>query len=312
MPDTTASLVRFLPQQASMVAALGRTAFLAVKQKVRPVRGTPSLPGPLLSDRVPPRDPRLVRAFLAHVGSAPGTWTKDGAEALPPTLFPQWTFPLLQRALEGLPYPPSELLNGGCKLVVNRPMPMGEAIDVEVQLAAIDDDGRRAIMTETLVVGTATAPRALEIEFYPIVKLRGSAPKDGGAKPAGRDKPRVPADAKEIGRWALGPRAGLEFALLTGDFNPIHWVPPAAKAMGFKSTILHGFASMSRAVEALIQSEAGGDGARLREVAVRFVKPLVLPRTVSAFVAPAGEEHGLWVGDGPGEEAYMTGTYLID
>lgn len=310
MPDTTASLVRFLPHQASMVAALGRTAFLAVKQKLKPVRGTPSLPGPLLSDRVPPRDARLVQAFLAHIGSRPGTWTANGAEGLPPTLFPQWTFPLLQRALEALPYPPSELLNGGCKLVVNRPLPLGEAIDVEVQLTDIDDDGRRAIMTESLVVGTATAPRALEIEFYPIVKLRGGA-KGGSKDGASREKPRVPADAREIGRWDLGPRAGLEFALLTGDFNPIHWIPPAAKAMGFKSTILHGFASMSRAVEALIQSEASGDGTRLREVAVRFVKPLVLPRTVRAFVGPAGAESGLWIGEEAGQEAYMTGTYRL-
>lgn len=284
----------FVRHQLPMLNAIGRSAFGAVRQRLRPVRGTPPLPGPVLSERVPPRDPALVEAFLAHIGSRPGTWQG----ALPPHFFPQWAFALLSRGLEGLPYPPLRMLNGGCRMVINRPMPMGEAIDVEVQLTEIHDDGRLAVMTERLVTGTATAPEALEVEFHPVAR-QGSGKKSD--KSGTRDKPTVPAGAREIARWALGPRAGLEFALLTGDFNPIHWIAPAARAAGFKSTILHGFASMCRVIEALVD----GDGARLGELEVRFTRPLVLPAEVGAFVV--GD--AVYVGERPGAEPYMTGRF---
>ncbi len=289
--------ISFVRHQLPMIAAIGKSAAGALRQRIQPVRNTPELPGPLLSERLPPRDPRLVEAFLAHLGSRPGTW--DGA--LPPHFFPQWAFALLSRGLDGLPYSPLSMLNGGCHLVVNRAMPMGEAIDVEVQLTQIKDDGRLAVMTERCVTGTATAPAALEIEFHPVARLGGKSRGKGDAKP--KDKPVVPGGATEIGRWSLGPRAGLDFALLTGDFNPIHWIPAAARAAGFKSTILHGFSSMCRAVEALVD----GDGARLGELDVRFVKPLVLPAEVGAFV----DGDAIFVAERPGAEPYMTGHFAL-
>jgi len=286
----------FVRHQLPMLNAIGRTAAAAVRHRVQPPRGTPPLPGPLLTARVPPRDPILVDAFLEHVGSPAGTW--DGA--LPPHFFPQWVFPLLSRALEGLPYPPLGMLNGGCRLVINKPLPMGEALDIEVQLTDIVDDGRLAIITERCVTGTTSAPNALEIEFHPIARLASKGRSKASEAPK-KDKPIVPLGAREIGHWKLSARAGLEFALLTGDFNPIHWIPAAARAAGFKSTILHGFASMTRVVEALVQ----GDGARLGELDVRFVKPLVLPAEVGAYV----EGDAVYVGERPGAEANMTGHF---
>lgn len=286
----------FVRHQLPMLNAIGRSALGALRQRLQPPRGTPPLPGPVLSERLPPRDPALVEAFLAHIGSLPGTWQG----ALPPHLFPQWGFALLSRGLEGLPYPPLRMLNGGCRMIVNRAMPMNEAIDVEVQLTDIRDDGRLAVLTERLVTGTATAPAALEVEFHPVARL-GSGSGNKSDKAGAKERPTVPADAREIGRWSFGPRAGLDFALLTGDFNPIHWIPPAARAAGFKSTILHGFASMCRVVEALVD----GDGARLGELEVRFVKPLVLPAEVGAFV----QGDAVFIGERPGAEAYMTGRF---
>lgn len=287
----------FVRHQLPMLTAIGRTAAAAFRQRMKAQRGTPPLPGPLLTGRVPPRDPALVDAFLAHVGSRPGTW--DGA--LPPHFFPQWVFPLLSRALEGLPYPPLQMLNGGCHLIINRPLPMGEALDIEVQLTDISDDGRLAVMTERCVTGTATAPNALEIEFHPVARIAQKGGSKKSSEGPRKDKPTVPMGAREIGRWSLTARSGFEFALLTGDFNPIHWIPVAARAAGFKSTILHGFASMTRVVEALVE----GDGARLGELEVRFVKPLVLPAEVGAYVV--GD--AVYVGERPGAEANMTGRF---
>ena len=38
---------------------------------------------------------------------------------------------------------------------------------------------------------------------------------------------------KTMGEWSATADDGFKFALLTGDFNPIHWVGPLAKLSSF-------------------------------------------------------------------------------
>jgi hypothetical protein len=289
----------FVRHQLPLIAGFGRLAVLAVGRRVLPraSNGAFALPGPQLSQRVPPRAPQLIEGFLAHLGSPVGTW--DGV--LPPHLFPQWTFPLVSRAIEPLPYSPLRLLNGGCRLTVNRPLPPDEAIDVTAQLTGVEDDGRLALLTVQVTTGTATAPNALEIEFRPLVRVGRRKGSDDGERREKKARPCVPADAREIGRWSLGWRDSFDFALVTGDFNPIHWVPPVARAAGFRSTLAHGFATMCRSIEALV----AGDGARLGEIEVRWTKPLTLPAAIAAFVQ--GDQ--AFIGERPGGEAFMTGRF---
>ena len=117
----------------------------------------------------------------------------------------------------------------------------------------------------------------------------------------------APDWAETIARRRLGARAGLEYAFLAGDFNPIHWLGPYAKAFGFPSTILHGFATMALAFEALVTSKAGGDPWAMAWIEARFTRPLTLPRRIETY-ANQGE---LWVADAPGEPAYLTGSYEL-
>ena len=101
-------------------------------------------------------------------------------------------------------------------------------------------------------------------------------------------------------------RAGLDFALLTGDFNPIHWISPYAKMAGFKNTILHGFASMALSWEAIVRERLDGDVTRMKAMDVRFVRPQILPGEVSICI---GDDGSVGLGAGPGERATMLGTY---
>jgi len=305
--------LKFIRHQLPVIAAIGRTAGQAIRQgvgkRVKAKTAPLELPGPELTSTVPPRDPELVRAFVRHLGGDPSAYRG----VLPPHLFPQWTFPVLTKTLDNIPYPVMSLLNGGCHLRVNAPLPANEPLVTRARLVDIDDDGRRAILHQEVVTGTTSSPSALTIDFHPIIKLGGGKKGGGGDKPAGggeaKAKPTVPIDAREIGRWRMPVRAGLDFALLTGDFNPVHWVAPAAKALGFKNVILHGFAEMGLAVEALVRVLWAGDAARLRELDVRFVQPLVLPREIGAYVR-TGDTDEVWVGDAPGGPAYMTGTFV--
>jgi len=294
---------RHLLRQGPVLGALGKAAVTAIRYQIHAGKHeaagpAPAIPGPELRERVPARDPRLIRDYIRHVGGSPGSYKG----VVPPHLFPQWAFPILARTLDGLSYDVSRMLNAGCKMEVLRPLPAGEPLEFRAHLEEVDDDGRRAIMTQHLVTGTATAPDALRCEVHPIIPLGGG----GGGKKKKKDKPRVPVDAREIDRWRLSTKVGGTYASLTGDVNPIHWSLSYARMSGFRSVILHGFSGMARTVESLNKGLWSGRADRLESAEFRLVRPVVLPARVGVYVDDRG---GVWAGDAPGGPAYVTGTY---
>ena len=304
--------LRHVVTQVPVIAALGRVAFEGLRGP-RP-GAKAEVPGPWLEAELAPRPEALVRAYVRHVGGDPG-WYRG---ALPAHLFPQWGFPLAARALADLPYPLVKVMNAGCRIEQHGRLPAGERLQVRARIEAIDDDGRRAIITQRIVTGTKSAPDAIVADlraFVPLAKRNGNGNGHGKAhgdgaepKPAGERKarPTVPADAHELAFFRLGSDAGLDFAKLTGDFNPIHWVTPYARAAGFRSVILHGFATLARALEGLNRARFAGNPLELATVDARFTRPLVLPAKVGVYATTDG---GLWVGDAPAGGAYLEGRF---
>ncbi|HJL18370.1 MAG TPA: MaoC/PaaZ C-terminal domain-containing protein [Sandaracinaceae bacterium LLY-WYZ-13_1] len=300
---------KFVLEQGPALKGMGETALGALKQRLGMApapAGEPCVPGPEVRATYPPPSPALVRAYVKHVGGDPGSYKRR----VPAHLFPQWGFGLTGKTLEGLPYPMLAAMNGGCKLVQNGPLPLNEPLEVSARLESIDDDGRRAILEQRIVTSTRSAPEAVVAHLYIFVPL-GSKKKDGADGKAEKakkkkDKPRVPAEARELAYWRLRADAGLDFAKLTGDFNPVHWVPAYARAFGFRNTILHGFGTMARAIEGMNRALFVGDVDALKEIHVRFTRPLVLPARVGLYV----HDHEVFVGDAPGGPAYLTGTFV--
>jgi acyl dehydratase len=309
------------------MAAVGRTAIAALKQRLGGGVGTPgafAVPGPALTAEVPPPSPALVRDYLRSVGGDPAAYRSR----IPAHLFPQWTFPLVARTLDGLPYPLLRVVNGGCRLTMNAPLPAGEALAVRAQLVGVEDKGRHVVLHQRVATGPAARPDALVADIYAIVPTGAAADgahhKNGangangvsngsngvhagnGANGAKKDVALVPPGARELGFWRLPADAGLSFALLTGDINPVHWLRPYAQAFGFRSSILHGFATLARAVEGLQRALFAGAVDRLTEIDVRFARPLPLPARVGLYVAGGG---AVFVGDAPGGFAYLTGKF---
>ncbi len=294
--------LRHVVHQGPVLAAIGRAGLSALRQRL-PIGRAPAavVPGPTLTATLPPRDPALVRDYIRWTGGDPAAYKGR----LPPHLFPQWGFPLQGRTLAGIPYPLTRVLNGGCKLTIHADLPADRPLDLEARLESIDDDGRRAVLRQRLVTRIDGVDR-LTAEFFAIVPLGGG---DKGAKGAKRKakKPAtlVPRIAREIGWWRLDDQAGLTFACLTGDFNPVHWVPAYARAAGFRHTILHGFATLARTLESMNRVLWAGDTRRVGSIDVRFTKPLVLPARVGCYVH--GDE--VFVGDAPGAPAYLAGRF---
>jgi len=283
-------------RQGPVIGTLLRTAASAAVGTGTGGGGVPmSMPGSTLEQTIQPRNARLVSDYIRHVGGE-GSWYKG---VLPPHLFPQWGFPLLAETLRGLPYNMSRVLNGGCRIEMLHPLPMGEPLMLKAGLEDVDDNGNRLIFKQKLVTGTVEQPDSLLSYVNAILPLKGS-------NRSKKEKPRVPAVAREIDRWKLDKRSGLDFALLTGDFNPVHWISAYARMFGFPGTILHGFATMARAIESLNRTLWLGRPQRIRTFESRFVKPLAYPGVVKVYV---DDDRGIYVGEAPGGPAYLIGSY---
>ena len=280
-----------------MIRTLLRTGMRSTVSRFRKTGSEPpTVPGPTLTATVPARNARLVRDYVRHVGGDPDSYV----DSLPPHMFPQWGLPLLARTLDNVPYDVSRVLNAGCRLEVNRPLPTNEPLQLEGRLEEIDDNGQRAILRQRLVTGTASAPEALICRVDAILRL---ASPGGGVK---RPKPTVPEDARQIGRWCASKYDGLRFGLLTGDLNPIHWVGLYARMFGLGGVILHGFSTMARTAEILDRSLRPDHPTGLRTLEVRFERPVRLPADVGVYV---DEGDCVFAGESPGAPAYLTGQY---
>jgi acyl dehydratase len=298
---------RHIFEQGATIGALGRVALSALSQQISGQKpsGSPQVPGPEIRATYAPRSPELVRDYIRHVGGDPAGYKG----VLPAHMFPQWGFGLGGQALQGVPYPMAKVLNGGCNLELRAPLPANEPLEVTARLENIDDDGKRAVLQQRVVTSTPSVKDALIADMFAIVPL-GSKEKQNGAagKNGKKDKKeaqRVPDDAREIGYFKVGPKAGLDFAKLTGDFNPVHWVPGYARAFGFPNVILHGFSTMARAIEGLNRGLFAGDTTRITKWTCRFTKPLVLPARAGIYV----RGNDVYVGVALGGPAYLVGHF---
>ena len=91
-----------------------------------------------------------------------------------------------------------------------------------------------------------------------------------GGPPPAHAMPDRPADA--VCDLPTLPQAALIYRL-SGDSNPLHAAPDAARAAGFDRPILHGMATMGVAAHAVLRTWLGYDAGRLTGMRVRFTAP---------------------------------------
>jgi len=291
-------------RQRHAVASLGGAA---LREWLAPApdgaQAPPPLPGPELSEQVPPPAASLVRDYLLHVGGDPDAYRG----VLPPHLFLHWSLPLAARTLRGLPYGLLRIVNAGCRIQVAAPLDAGAPLTVRAQLEGVADDGRRVALHQRVVTGTDQHPHAMIADLYTVIPSGGGANRARTERAAAlrRAERQIPDGAREIARWSLPRGAGLAFAALTGDFNPVHWVRPYARALGFSGTILHGFATLARAWEGLARARFAGAIDRLRVVDVRFLRPLLLPAEVGLYLW--GSQ--FFVAGAAGARPYLAGSF---
>lgn len=295
---------RHILHQGPTLKAMAKIAVGALLPRPKSSTGASSS-GEVFRTTVPKLPNELIRAYVRHVGGDPNAYRGH----LPPHLFPQWSFALLNKTIAGLPYPIHQVINAGCRMDISGPLPTKEPLLVEAQLLEVKDEGHRIVLTEQVTTGPQRDPKALVATLTAIIRT-GRTGKNRDVK-AKKERPRIGPHAEEIARIKLRKDAGLDYAKLTGDFNPIHWVAPYARAAGFRTTILHGFSTYARAYEALIRNVLAGSTSSIRTFDARFTRPLTLPNDVGVYIEASEGQQWIAVGDAKGGPAYLQGFYEL-
>lgn len=297
-----------IPNQAAGLRALGGLIQKAALEALTPNRGRaqgdnliPPSVGMTVRREVDLPPVALQQAFVRFCGGDPSRY----AGRTPPHLFSQWILPAALSLAKRLPYPPLSVVNLGCSLRIEGPLPDRGHVCVHSTLTSVSERDGKVRLTLGLLTLFEHEVR-LRAELHLLVRLpNASKSRSSGER---RAVPTVAEGARELFRKRLGSEAGLSFAELTGDFNPIHWSNTYAKMAGFKSAILHGFGSFALGYEGLVGGRLSGRFDDIRRIDAEFTAPLALPREIGVF----SHQDKLWVADAPLGPAYMVARVELD
>lgn len=255
-----------LTEPPSLVREFARAALITPLR--RSAHG--DLPGTALRLRKARIDRQRLFAYQKLTGFTP-------SDLLPPTYPHLLGFPLQATlmAAPAFPLPLAGLIH------------IGNEITQRDRLYA-DDEPDITVHPEAL----RPHPRGTAVDLVTDVQIRGALVwssrstylrRGRGDAEAGFDTlaPETPT-ALPAARWRLPSDLGRRYAAVSGDVNPIHLHPWAAKAFGFPRTIAHGMWSLARTLAMFGQDVQGAHTHR-----VWFRKPVLLPTTV-AFVRDPG------------------------
>ena len=240
-------------------------------------------------------DVAVDRDHLADYDRVCGFGLRD---ELPPTYPHVLAFGLSVRLMTDgdFPFPLVGLVHVANEIEQRRPLRADEPLTQRVRLENLRPHPKGQQFD--VVTETSTGGELVWREWSTYLrrgKSDDSAPRDA----------RLPDPTGEpAATWKLDGGLGRRYAQVSGDRNPIHLHPLAAKPFGFPRTIAHGMWSKARCLAAL-------EG-RLPEAATiraEFRKPVLLPSTVElqADRTDAGQDFALRSRNSP-EKKHLVGT----
>jgi acyl dehydratase len=172
------------------------------------------------------------------------------------------------------------VVNGEQGFALERPL-SGEGVLIgRTKIVEVVDKGAgkgALLLTERKITDKATgAPIGTVTQ---TIFCRG----DGGFGGPPRQSPQphpIPARAPDaVCDFGTRPEMALVYRL-SGDYNPLHAEPAAAKAAGFDRPILHGLGTFGVSGHALLKTVCGYDPARLKSFSCRFSAPVFPGETI--------------------------------
>ncbi len=199
--------------------------------------------------------------------------------AVPATWLHVLTFPLQVEvmAARDFPFALPGLVHVRNRMELRRPVRVTDALTLSARAANLAP--HRSGVTVDLV-GEARVGDELVWTGVSTYLARGARMEGQADEAPELPLPQAPPSA----RWRVPGDVGRRYAAVSGDINPMHLNPLAAKAFGFPRALAHGMWTHARALAALEP--------RLPQayaVSVAFRKPLLVPAAV-AFGAERQEE----------------------
>lgn len=202
-----------------------------------------------------------------------------------PPLFPHLLGFPLQLALltdPAAPFPAMGLVHVANHVEVVRGIPLGAAVDVEVELTPVRPH-RKGRTVDLLARATLDGEVVWRSASTYLRRGEGSGESpDEASSPEPPEPPESPAEGGlRLGAvWRLPGDLGRRYAAVSGDRNPIHLSAPTARVLGFPRAIAHGMWTAARCLAAL-----EGRLAPPYAVDVDFRSPILLPGTVELHTA---------------------------
>lgn len=177
-------------------------------------------------------------------------------------------------------------VHGAHDLVVHRPIHPGEPLQTWVEGRAARTRGSNTVVTLGYVT-TDSRHELVAEQLWSTVWL-GVTCQDVGEPPPGHPFPDAARD-RHIGSWQVDVDADMarRYADLSGDWSLHHFDIDAARRSGADGPFLHGFSTMALCARGLADV-VGADQDRLRRIALRFVRPVLLGRRLSVQFYDAG------------------------
>jgi acyl dehydratase len=231
-----------------------------------------------------------IRAFADAIGDSNPIFRDEAAAKqagfahipVPPTFITRLRVPFAEAGLDPMR---SQILHTEQEYAYTRPLLSGDTVVGRHRIASIRQSGRGdlAIMTLEQFVDDIDGERIATGKATLLVRSNTSAgAAAGGGQPKARSTPAKSSEGLDDSTLKLVKHVTQEqidaYADVSGDHNPIHINPEAARAVGLDGTIAHGMLNMAFVGQMLtdwLSQQLAGSGwvSRLRVRFQAMVRP---------------------------------------
>lgn len=246
----------------------------------------------------PPERFDLARALAYAEATNDDNPAYATGRVIPPVfgVVPSW--PVFTAAVSDVVPPEARagLLHAGHDMRFLHPLVPGELLASAAEVVAVRTG--RVGSWFTLRLSTRRHDDELVLEQFATLFVRGldAGPNGGAAVPAHPFPTSARSAPVAEVRAVVTSDQARRYRDASGDANPIHTDPEAARAAGLDGTILHGLCTMAICGQAVVRAAAGGDPTRLSRLAVRFSEP-VFPGhdlVTAVYEAANGADRGVF------------------
>ncbi|MGE4238985.1 MaoC/PaaZ C-terminal domain-containing protein [Ramlibacter sp.] len=183
-----------------------------------------------------------------------------------------------------------KIVAGETALELHKPLPVAGTVVSRARVTGIADKG--AAKGAVVYLAREISDKATG-ELLATIRTGTFCRGDGGLEqsdPAPPPPPEMPAGAPDLAcELRTVPQQALIYRL-SGDRNPLHSTPSAAKGVGFERPILHGLATYGLLGHAVVRTLCDYDPSRLASISARFSSPVFPGDTIRTDMWKRGDE----------------------